>query len=106
MTKYYKGGLYMWFVFALLSAIFAALTSILAKIGIDDHIPRTGTLRCKVCGTDHTATLVQIGLQLPASPGVVAQSDDIRTGGAAITGKLCVIGSKLDEKGIAVLFGV
>ncbi len=26
----------MWFVFALLSAIFAALTSILAKIGIDD----------------------------------------------------------------------
>ena len=25
----------MWFVFALLSAIFAALTSILAKIGID-----------------------------------------------------------------------
>lgn len=27
--------LYMWFVFALLSAVFAALTSILAKIGID-----------------------------------------------------------------------
>lgn len=26
----------MWFVFALLSALFAALTSILAKIGIDD----------------------------------------------------------------------
>jgi len=26
----------MWFVFALLSAIFAALTSILAKIGIED----------------------------------------------------------------------
>ena len=25
----------MWFVFALLSAIFAALTSVLAKIGID-----------------------------------------------------------------------
>ncbi len=25
----------MWFLFALLSAIFAALTSILAKIGID-----------------------------------------------------------------------
>lgn len=25
----------MWFVFALLSAVFAALTSILAKIGID-----------------------------------------------------------------------
>lgn len=26
----------MWFIFALLSAIFAALTSILAKIGIED----------------------------------------------------------------------
>ena len=31
---------------------------------------------------------------------------DIRTGSAAITGKLCVIGSKLDEKAIAALFGV
>lgn len=27
--------IYMWFVFALLSAVFAALTSILAKVGID-----------------------------------------------------------------------
>ena len=35
MTKYDKGGLYMWFVFALLSAVFAALTSILAKVGIE-----------------------------------------------------------------------
>ena len=26
----------MWFVFALLSAVFAALTSILAKVGIED----------------------------------------------------------------------
>lgn len=30
-----KGGKYMWFTFAMLSAVFAALTSILAKIGID-----------------------------------------------------------------------
>lgn len=30
-----KGGNTMWIVFALLSALFAALTSILAKIGID-----------------------------------------------------------------------
>ena len=30
-----NGGIYMWFIFALLSAVFAALTSILAKIGID-----------------------------------------------------------------------
>ncbi len=31
---------------------------------------------------------------------------NVRTGGADITGKLCVIGSKLDEQGIAALFGV
>lgn len=30
-----EGGLCMWFILALLSAVFAALTSILAKIGID-----------------------------------------------------------------------
>ena len=30
-----KRGRYMWIVFAILSAVFAALTSILAKIGID-----------------------------------------------------------------------
>lgn len=29
------GGEYMWFLFALLSAVFAALTSILAKVGIN-----------------------------------------------------------------------
>ena len=31
---------------------------------------------------------------------------DVRTGSAAITGKLCVIGSDLDEADIAQLFGV
>ena len=31
---------------------------------------------------------------------------DLRTGGADTTGKLCVIGSKLDEQGIAKLFGL
>ena len=31
---------------------------------------------------------------------------NVRLGSADITGKLCVIGSKLDEQGIAVLFGV
>jgi len=30
-----KGGFSMWFVFAILSAVFAALTSILAKVGIE-----------------------------------------------------------------------
>lgn len=29
------GGEHMWFIFALLSAVFAALTSILAKVGIN-----------------------------------------------------------------------
>ena len=37
---------------------------------------------------------------------MVPEEYDVRTGGAAITGKLCVIGSKLDEKAIAALFGV
>ena len=36
----------------------------------------------------------------------VPEEADIRTGGADITGKLCVIGSKLDEAAIAQLFGV
>ncbi len=37
---------------------------------------------------------------------MVPEEIDIRTGSAAITGKLCVIGSKLDEQGVAALFGV
>ena len=37
---------------------------------------------------------------------MVPEEYDIRSGAAAITGKLCVIGSKLDEKSIAALFGV
>ena len=36
----------------------------------------------------------------------VPGEQDIRTGRAAITGKLCVIGSELDENDIAELFGV
>ena len=31
---------------------------------------------------------------------------NLRTGGAAVTGKLCVIGAQLDESGVAGLFGV
>ncbi len=31
---------------------------------------------------------------------------DVRSGSAAVTGKLCVIGAKLDEAGVAALFGV
>ena len=37
---------------------------------------------------------------------MVPEERNIRTGAADITGKLCVIGSKLDEAGVATLFGV
>ena len=37
---------------------------------------------------------------------MVPEEIDIRTGSADINGKLCVIGSKLDEDGVAALFGV
>ena len=49
---------------------------------------------------------------LPAADGswihfdYVPEEHNIRSGCADITGKLCVIGSKLDEKGLAGLFGV
>ena len=36
----------------------------------------------------------------------VPEEYNVRVGSADITGKLCVIGSKLDEKGVAQLFGV
>ena len=36
----------------------------------------------------------------------VPEEDNIRMGSAAVTGKLCVIGSKLDESAVAKLFGV
>ena len=37
---------------------------------------------------------------------MVPEEIDIRTGSAAINGKLCVIGAQLDEAGVAALFGV
>ena len=49
---------------------------------------------------------------LPAVDGTwihfdyVPEECSVRTGSADITGKLCVIGSKLDEAGVAALFGV
>ena len=49
---------------------------------------------------------------LPAADGswihfhYVPEECSVRTGSADITGKLCVIGSKLDKQGIAALFGV
>ena len=49
---------------------------------------------------------------LPAADGswihfdYVPEEYNVRTGSADITGKLCVIGSQLDEHGVAALFGV
>ena len=49
---------------------------------------------------------------LPATDGTwihfdyVPEEHNIRSGSADITGKLCVIGAQLDEKGVAALFGV
>jgi hypothetical protein len=36
----------------------------------------------------------------------VPGEQNVRTGSAAVIGKLCVIGSQLDEAGVAALFGV
>ena len=36
----------------------------------------------------------------------VPEEHDVRTGSAAVIGKLCVIGSQLDEQAVAALFGV
>ena len=60
---------------------------------------------------DYGAILRAKGI-LPAVDGTwihfdyVPEEHNVRTGSADVTGELCVIGSKLDEKGIAELFGV
>ena len=36
----------------------------------------------------------------------VPEEKNVRRGPAAVTGRLCVIGSKLDEAGLKALFGV
>ncbi len=60
---------------------------------------------------DYGAILRAKGI-LPAVDGTwihfdyVPEEHNVRSGSADVTGKLCVIGSKLDEKGIADLFGV
>ena len=36
----------------------------------------------------------------------VPEEENVRMGSASVIGKLCVIGSKLDEKAVAALFGV
>ena len=67
---------------------------------------------------DQLSDAVTYGIVLRAK-GIVASTEgewihfdfvpgekNVRLGSADIIGKLCVIGSKLDEKGIAALFGV
>ena len=36
----------------------------------------------------------------------VPGEENVRMGGADVTGKICVIGSKLNEQGVAALFGL
>ena len=49
---------------------------------------------------------------IPATDGswihfdYVPEEINVRTGSAAINGKLCVIGAELNEAGVAALFGV
>ena len=49
---------------------------------------------------------------VPASDGgwihfdYVPMEHDVRRGGAEVTGKLCVIGAKLDENALKALFGI
>ena len=62
--------------------------------------------------TGRYGTILRAKGIVPAADGswihfdFVPEEHDIRTGGADITGKLCVIGSKLDEDGLKALFEV
>ena len=72
------------------------------------------TIECALKALDSGAYGIVLRAKgiIPAADGtwihfdMVPEEYDIRTGAAAITGKLCVIGSKLDEKAVAALFGV
>ena len=63
-------------------------------------------------GSGKYGTILRAKGILPAVDGTwihfdyVPEECNVRTGSADITGKLCVIGSKLDEAGVAALFGV
>ena len=73
----------------------AELTDILAKLDSDDY---GVVLRAKgiVVGSEGG------WLHFDYTPGEA----EVRKGGADITGRLCVIGSKLDEDKLAALFNV
>ena len=66
----------------------------------------------KELDTDKYGMVLRAKGIVPAADGTwihfdyVPEEYNVRVGGADIIGKVCVIGSKLDEKGIAALFGV
>ena len=66
----------------------------------------------KELDTDKYGLVLRAKGILPAEDGswihfdFVPEEHNLRRGGADITGKLCVIGSKLDEHGLTHLFGV
>ena len=67
----------MWFVFALLSAVFAALTSILAKVGIDGVNSDLATaIRTVVVVAMSWGSVRDLGYQ----PEKLDFSDPVRTG--------------------------
>lgn len=73
MEKKKKGDFFMWFLFALLSAVFAAATSILAKVGIE--------------GVDSTlATAIRTVVVLLMAWGMVFLTD-AQSGMGRISGK-------------------
>ena len=71
------------------------LSAMLAKLDGEEYgviLRAKGIVRCADGGWIH----------FDFTPG----EQNIRKGAADVTGRLCVIGSKLDEKGLAALFGV
>jgi hypothetical protein len=88
---------------------------VFAAWGVETHKKYTAETLRKALQTLDRGTL---GIVLRAK-GIVAAEDgqwlhfdfvpgeiNLRTGAPAVTGKLCVIGSQLNESGIAELFGV
>ena len=73
-----------------------------------------GTIEAALASLDsgRVGVVVRAKGMVPAEDGTwihfdyVPEEQNIRTGGAAVTGKLCVIGAQLDEAGVAALFGV
>ena len=50
--------------------------------------------------------LTAVGGKITTENGIISQTIDVRYGTSEIIGRLCVIGSKLNEEAIAGLFGL